>query len=252
MNKILLYPVGTTAAVTYASGFLKERGISLVDHPTPEVTHLLLDIPSFDSDGKLRSGEEPQSVLERLPPHITVVGGNLQHPILDGYRKIDLLQDEKYLAENASITAHCALQVAAPVLTRTFSGLPVLIIGWGRIGKCLGQLLRGLGADVTVTARKEKDRAIAEALGYRSMDPQKTSDLPSDFRLIFNTSPHPAMNKDTLDRFSRCAKVDLASSPGLTGGDIVVARGLPGVYAPESSGKAIAEHFLRRFREGNI
>ena len=40
-------------------------------------------------------------------------------------------------------------------------------------------------------------------------------------------------------------KIDLASVPGMNGDDVIIARGLPGKEAPESSGKLIADTILR-------
>jgi dipicolinate synthase subunit A len=78
---------------------------------------------------------------------------------------MDLLKDPHYLAKNAAITAECALKVAAPYLKTTFSESPTLILGWGRIGKCLARLLSARNCPVSVAARKESDRAMLEAFG---------------------------------------------------------------------------------------
>ena len=43
--------------------------------------------------------------------------------------------------------------------------------------------------------------------------------------------------------------VELASTPGMAGDNIISALGLPGKMAPESSGKLIAETFLRLSKE---
>lgn len=246
---MLVYPVGNTEACRYASVFLKQAGVGLVDHPAPEVTHLLLDVPSFGADGRLRGGGELKRILEMLPSDIVVVGGNLMHPALEGYQVIDLLKDAQYLAVNAAITADCALQVAAPLLTTTFADSPALIIGWGRIGKCLGQLLRAVGADVTIAARKETDRAMIRALGFAAVDTGGISDLLSKYRLLFNTVPELILHKGELRGCRNCVKIDLASKPGINGDDVVWARGLPGIHAPESSGRLIAETFLRSCKE---
>lgn len=250
MTEILLYPGGTSAALGYAEKILAARGVPVVDHPTPEITHLLLDVPSFGPDGMLRSGADPERVLERLSLNLTVVGGNLKHPALSGYRTVDLLQDARYLAENARITADCALRIAAPLLKVTFADSHVLVLGWGRIGKCLSQLLRGLGAQVTVAARKEADRAILTALGYQAADPTGLTDILPRCQLLFNTVPELLLGQEQLALCPGCVKIDLASRPGLSGHDVVWARGLPGIHAPESSGRRIAEAFLRLYKEG--
>ena len=245
---VQIYPVGTTPPVTYAADFLARAGLPLVDHPTPEVTHLLLDIPSFGNDGLLRGGGRLERILETIPQYITVVGGNLDHPALEGYRTWDLLQDEAYLAVNAAITADCALQTSAPLLRTTFSQTPTLIIGWGRIGKCLARILRSLDCPLTVAARKERDRAMLSALGYSPADPTAINGT-ENYRLIFNTAPEPVLSKPILCQYRNCIKIDLASRKGLEVDDIVWARGLPGIYAPESSGKLIADTMLRKLKE---
>lgn len=250
MEEILIYPAGCTDAILYASDQLKRKKIPLVDHPTPEVTHLLLDVPSFAADGMLRCGGTIEALLERLPAGITVVGGNLVHPALAGYPALDLLRDADYLAANAAVTADCALQAAAPQMKTAFSDSPALVIGWGRIGKCLGQLLRSIGTEVTIAARKDSDRAMLRALGYDAADAENLTDILPRFRLIFNTAPNPVLSTEQLALCKNCVKIDLASKPGMDGNDVIWAKGLPGVYAPESSGRLIAEAFLRLYKEG--
>lgn len=249
METIRIFPVGKTAACRYAANFLERSGISLVDHPTPEATHLLLDVPSFAADGTLRGGGELEPLLQMLPPDITVVGGNLTHPALQGYEALDLLQDADYLAENAAITADCALRVAAQQLEATFSDSPTLIIGWGRIGKCLGQLLRSMGTDVTIAARKASDRAMLRALDYEAVDIRSLCKILPKYRLLFNTAPELILDQVDLLDTKHCVKIDLASRPGILGEDVIWARGLPGAYAPESSGQLIAKTLLRLSKE---
>lgn len=246
MAKHLIYPIGSGRSCRFAAQMLQQRGFALVDHPTPEVTHLLLDVPSFGNDGMLRGGGDVGHILEMLPRYITVIGGNTEHPALEEYKCMDLLKDEFYLAANAAITAECALQVAAPLLTTTFSGISVLVIGWGRIGKCLATLLKAIGAKVTVAARKSTDRATLEALGYRTVEPAR---IAGSFRLIFNTAPAPMLRAEQLNQFKNCVKIDLASRRGLEGDDVIWARGLPGIHAPESSGQLIADTVLRLIKE---
>ncbi len=245
MDNWLIYPIGSTPACRYAAEFLRLAGLSLVDHPTPEVTHLLLDTPSF-GPGR---GEQVETILRMLPHHITVIGGNLDHPAVENYRTMDLLQDAAYIAENAAITADCALQVAAPFLTRTVAQSPALVIGWGKIGKCLAKSLQASGNDVTVAARKEADRAILRALGYRAVDPAKLPGHLWDYRVIFNTAPELVLTANQLEKTKNCVKIDLASRPGLAGEDVVRARGLPGIHAPESAGELIARTVLRKLKE---
>lgn len=252
MNHVLIYPIGATDACAYAGAFLEQSGFHLTDHPTPEVTHLLLDVPSFAAGGSLRGGGSLTDTLERLPTGITVIGGKLNHPALTDYPILDLLLDPEYLARNGAITAECALRVACPLLSTVLPDTPALVIGWGRIGKSLAKLLSGLGGPVTIAARNPTDRAMAAALGYKAVDIQRIPEILPGICLLFNTAPAPILDSSVLNGFRKCIKIDLASSPGLEGPDVVYARGLPGQYAPESSGKLIASTIMRHLREGTI
>lgn len=246
MVKTLFYRAGTTAACRYAQETLEAKGLKFIGHISPEITHLLLDVPSFGSDGQLRGGGELEKLLHMLPGNITAIGGNLTHPALAGYPIMDLLRDAEYLAQNAYITADCALQVAAPLLTTTFRNTPTLVIGWGRIGKCLAQLLKAVGADVSVAARKETDRAMLRAMGYKAVE---ITDELTGFRLIYNTAPEMVLPVEKLQLCKNCVKIDLASKRGIEGDDVVLARGLPGIHAPESSGRLIADTITRLIKE---
>lgn len=241
---MLVYPIGTTEACTYAARSLQKAGVPLVDHPTPEVTHLLLDVPSFGPDGALRDGGDIRYHLERLPQTTTVAGGNLNHPALAEHQKIDLLADPEYLAMNAAITADCALRVAAREMKTVFRKCPVLILGWGRIGKCLGQLLRALDCNVTIAARKDADIAMIQGLGYHGQNIYDIRSALSNYQVIFNTVPEGILEEKDLQNLS-CIQIDLASQPGIYGTGAIWARGLPGIYAPQSSGELIAQRFLK-------
>lgn len=228
MKKPKLLPAGNSAAVRHAARILEAQGFAVTDVPDDTVTHVLLNVPCADS------GEELRFLLDRLPEDVTVIGGRL--PPLP-CRTADLLEDPFYIAENANITAHCAIRLAMEALPITLDNCSVLVVGWGRIGKCLVRLLRGLGADVTVAARKEADRAILTALGIRAVPiPCKT-----DHRVIFNTVPEMVLP----DCGDSALKIDLASKPGVGGSGVILARGLPGKYAPESSGALIARTILQ-------
>lgn len=249
MERCLLYPIGCSDSCHYAAILLEKAGFSLTDHPSPDITHLLLDIPSFDPNGCLRDGTDLQELLRRVPKTITLIGGNLDQEYLDGYRKIDLLKDPHYLAKNAAITAECALQICTPHLKATLSDSPVLILGWGRIGKCLAKLLSSMGCPVTVAARKESDRAMLEALGYRAVDFSQITETLQQCKVLFNTVPDLPLHSDVPDLWKNGTAIDLASYPGMKGKSVIPARGLPGKYAPESSGMLIAQAILRLYKE---
>lgn len=246
MQERIFYTTCSIPSITYAVKALARRGCTLASAPGKHVTHLLTGVPAANPDGTPRGGGTWDDALSGLPGSITIVGGHLDIPQLDAYPKLDLLKDPLYLAENADITAHCALKLVMQQLPITLKGCQVLVLGWGRIGKCLGRLLRKMGAVVTVAARKEADLAILRALGYETADITKLSYELLRFRVIFNTVPQPILTKQQLQYASDdCLKIDLASVKGMDGPDVHWERGLPNRETPETSGELIAKTILR-------
>lgn len=232
MKNFLIYCPIRNKALEYAIAMLP-----VSPAPNEQVTHLLLPVPSFTPDGGIRGGGDLKTVLYALPENITVIGGNLQHPDLSGYKCLDLLEDAYYVTENADITARCAVKLLSDCLPFTLKNCPILLIGWGRIGKCLARLLRANDALVTVCARKEADRALLQALGYSA---QSAPD-PTCYRVVINTAPAPVLSTcpDTV------FKMELSSVMGIAGSDVLWAKGLPAIHAPESSGMLIADTINR-------
>lgn len=254
MDEKIIYCAGCRASARYACTYLASAGFTLTDELSPNVTHLLMDVPSFNVDGDLQDGSSIDDLLSGVKPNAVVCGGNLKHPSLAGYRTIDLLQDPCYLAENAHITAECALEIGLSKSTAVLRRNSVLIIGWGRIGKCLAALLKALDAEVTVAARKETDRAMITALGYRAIDTGSIPERLDSYRLIYNTAPEMILPRSVAKNMHPdCIKIDLASKPGMDGEGIIWARGLPGIHRPESSGKLIADTLIRLLsKEGTL
>lgn len=246
MGDCIIYSAGYSPAMSYGTQALKQAGFTIASDPNPQVTHLLLPVPSFAPDGGIVGGGNLSTLLTLLPRDIVVIGGNLDRPELDYYTTIDLLQDSTYLALNAEITAHCAVKLALTQLPVILAGCDALVIGWGRIGKCLAQLLRQMGANVTVCTRQESDRSILTALGYTATD-FSLVDL-GNYRVVFNTVPTMLFPKCQ----GSALKIDLASRLGLGSDDVIWARGLPGKDAPESSGMLVAKTLIPLLRKASI
>lgn len=243
MHERIFYCAGSSKALIYTAAFLSEEGVTFLPCPDHSVTHLLLPVPSFEADGSIKGGGDLSAVLAQLPKTVIVIGGGLRRQELSGYEVLDLLDDPLYLARNASITAHCALELALAKLPVTLEKCPVLVVGWGRIGKCLAKLLGSLGADVTVAARKESRRVMIEALGYRACSTEAIR--TENYRLIINTVPSMILPEAK----GTGLKIDLASTQGMTGRDVLWAKGLPGLLAPESSGALIARTITQWLEE---
>lgn len=230
MKKITVFSMGDSPALSYAIRELEGQGILSAKELTEEVTHILWNIPTK---------AVPQGVI---PASATVVGGNLEK-IQGAYEKLDLLQQEEFLAENGALTADCALRLLGQHLPVSFEKCPILVIGWGRIGKCLAQKLKHLGAQVTVAVRKASDRGMLMALGYEATAFPITNQ--GNYRAVINTVPAPVLKAEQ----NTCVYIDLASCLGIEGDNVIWARGLPAKMLPESAGKLIAQGILRQLKE---
>ena len=238
MYNHLLYIPFPTEAMRYCGRFLYNSGFHIASTPSDDVTHLILPAPAT----ALAKDHDLQQILNSLPSSVTAIGGNLDSPVLRGYRIFDLLKDETYLARNAAITAECSLRIAAQQLPVTLSGTEALILGWGRIGKCLAKLLQSIGCTVTIAARKGSDLAMISALGYRAITYSSLQSSAGEYRIVFNTVPAEVLSAQDCEKFpENCKMIDLASTSGICSPNVIQARGLPGKMVPETSGGLIAQ-----------
>lgn len=240
MESYCIYIPTDTPVMAVVWDILQKQGLQVSTAPSNQVTHVLLPVPSFDRAGNFKCHIPVPQLLASIPEDITVIGGNLESLAC---KKKDLLQDPLYLAQNAYITAHGALKLAANRLPMTFRDADPLVIGWGRIGKHLADLLKACGAAVTVAARDPHKRAMAASLGYRTCDIAQI--CPGDHHLIFNTVPAMVL-PETVPGI---LKIDLASQPGMAGNDVLIAPGLPGKETPQSAGRLIAATVMRYLKE---
>jgi dipicolinate synthase subunit A len=175
-----------------------------------------------------------------------------------GIKYIDFLKQEELAVLNAIPTAEGAIQVAMENTPFTLHDSKVLVVGFGRIGKILSKMLRGLCAKVTVSARKPDIISWIDALGYNAVYTSQIKDVADDFSIIINTVPHLVIDRDVLIKVNKsCLVIDLASKPG--GVDFDYARrigintiwslSLPGKVAPQTSGLYIKRTLYNCLKE---
>lgn len=232
MNSHTIYIPRLTPALSCAVRELVRYGITTVPS-ADEADAILLPVPTpADMDASIFKGH-------------TVIGGNLPKSIP---HTVDLLQDADYLAQNAAITAEAAIGMILSNLSPSLTDAPVLILGWGRIGKVLAKLLQALGTPVSICAHKTEDRAMLNAMGYH---PFRSEDLPT-FRCIVNTAPAPILTEDDMSHVNpSCYLLELASGTYLPEGHVTQGRGLPGKCKPEASGTLIART-VARYLKGEV
>ena len=193
-----------------------------------------------------------------------IIFGGMTQPLaqqVGGFEFLDYYEREDVQIMNAVPTAEGAIMRAMEETDYTLRGSKCLVVGYGRIGKVLAHRLHGMGADVTVAARKSSDLAWIEAYGYRAVHTKNIAELMGKFDLVFNTVPAPVLDGACLERVnSDCLFMELASQPG--GIDVtavkehnlrmLVERGLPGIVAAKTSAAAIRDGIYRILEERGV
>ncbi len=201
--------------------------------------------------------------VSALEKDAVVMGGKLSTALkqaLDekGMQYTDYLEREEFAVLNAVPTAEGAIEISMRHLQCTLSGMKVLIVGFGRIGKVLAKMLSGIGADVTCSARKCSDLAWIKVYGYTPIATSRIAETAHEYPLIFNTVPYMIFDKSVLKQMHGDALIiDLASSPGgvdfdaakKQGINVIWALALPGKASPHSAGEIIADTVINIVNE---
>ena len=228
---------------------------------------LLSSIP-FSKDGELINSTFTSKVISikefiECTEKKSIIGGNLSSEITQklenkNNKVIDILQKEELTVLNAVATAEGALQIALEESENTLHGSKILILGFGRIGKILAKMLKGIGAEVCCEARKKTDIAWIKAYGYYPVELTKLENNLNMYDFIFNTVPYILLNKENLKKVKKdCLIIDLASNPGgvdqaaakKLGLKYIWALSLPGKVAPSAAANYIKEALYNIFEE---
>ncbi len=182
-----------------------------------------------------------------------LIGGKIPENIIKlasvyNIRIIDYFNREELTVLNAIPTAEGAIEIAMRELPITLHLSKCIVLGFGRIGKILANMLHHLGADVYVEARKHSDIAWIKAYGYKPVHIDVLKENITNKDVIFNTIPYEILSYDLLSVVdTNCLIVDLASAPGgvndkmaeILGIKVIKALSLPGKVAPATAGEII-------------
>ena len=161
---------------------------------------------------------------------------------------IDLLKREDLLVRNAIPTAEGAIKIAIEETDITLHGNNMMIIGYGRIGKILANMLKGIGAKVTAVVNRDSVAAQAESDGHKAVYFEDMNKHLKNASVIFNTVPKILLNKSNMEHITNGTLIiDLASPPyGVDINDsrdlglkVLYTNSLPGKIAPHTTASYI-------------
>lgn len=230
---------------------------------------VILPVPGISDEGKLYGPflEKPVFITEKdfscLAKDTPLLVGTAK-PLLKkiAFRLrlnlIEFLSLDEVAILNSIPSAEGAVQLAMEKMPITIHGSESFVLGFGRTGMTLAQLLVAMGAKTTVIARNPAQRARASQMNCRTFDFSKLPFLISQADVIFNTVPAQIVDESLLKRASpQVLIIDIASAPGgidfeaakLLGIQAILAPGLPGKVAPDTAGRILAEVIPRLLAE---
>jgi dipicolinate synthase subunit A len=263
MRKLVVVPGDArdreVARIAEASGWLVtlwESGThsASVDASQLEGAWLLAPISGIDAEGCMHA----EAGLVTLPRrwYVSLAGGRIMAGLVDpavrdqaeghGIHVISYRESERFLWQNAVVTAEGAVAYAVRATGYGLFQRPVAVLGFGRVGRLLAQRLRALGAQVRVLDREADHRAQAQAEGLSAL-PLLPEGLGS-IEILFNTIPYPVITREWERLLMDVCVFELASTPGGVAPEVDCAKlslvrlpGLPGKIAPKRAAEIVWE-----------
>ncbi|MDV2580653.1 dipicolinic acid synthetase subunit A [Alkalibacillus haloalkaliphilus] len=253
-------------ASVYAIGFDEAEGqLENVILTTEErlvkdqIDAIILPITGLDQDGYADTHFSDSSIqlteeqLNEFPDHCLMFTG-IMTPYLRQLssfqeRIVALMDRDDVAIYNSIPTVEGAIMLAIQHTDFTIHNSNVTILGFGRVGKTLVRPFQGLGANVSVYARKNDDLARVFESHAKPLEETDLVDSVKDCNILINTVPDLIVTPKIISALPvDCLIIDLASKPGgvdfryakKRGINAMLAPSLPGMVAPKTAGKILA------------
>ena len=230
---------------------------------------VILPIPGTDLEGKIEtifSNEEvvlKSELLSKTPPHCTIYSG-ISNAYLDSIAKkvnrklVKLFERDDVAIYNSIPTVEGTIMMAIQHTDFTIHGSRVMVLGLGRTGMSVARSFHVLGAKVKVGARKSEHIARITEMGMEPFFLDNLEEVVKDVDICINTIPVNILTAKVLAKMpTHTLIIDLASKPGGTdfryaekrGIKALLAPGLPGIVAPKTAGKILANVLSQLLQE---
>lgn len=215
---------------------------------------LILPIPST-RDGALVTGTDIslESLTASLVSGDVLCGYGLSHSLAGdlserGVTVIDMCEDENFIEKNALLTAECTLSFIMSGSETALSDMHVGIVGYGRIGAALCEMLLYHGAHVTVYTRREQTRL---ELLFSGVSAELVAEArPKGLDLLVNTAPARLFSRAVIEAID-CEVLELASGNNLPWArKLTRLPSLPAKMRPKTAGRLYGEALLRAYEKG--
>lgn len=224
---------------------------------------VLLPVPTTRDGMHVTGTDIPLTdALSNVASESTVFGYAIPESYKDkveevGARVVDLAEDEEFLLENAILTAIGAVGYLLTSSKRAIKGLHVGIVGYGRIGSSLTDLLLFFGARVRVYTSKMLTRV---ELGESGVESRLSDELYSgrgdieELDVLINTAPRDMRTAFSDGKIPFGKRVlELASGKNFEGiCGVEYLPGIPEKYYPESAGDVYYSAILKHVERSDI
>lgn len=242
-------------------GFTGLNQVDFTDLDQTKLDVIILPITGTDQEGYVETVFSDQTVqltnewFDGLHDHAVVFTG-ISNDYLDtatdraNVELIPLLNRDDVAIYNSIPTAEGTIMMAIEHTDYTIHSSRVIVVGFGRVGNTVANKFAALGAKVSVCAESIMDLARITELGHTAIPFDQLHEHTSDCDLLINTVPARVVTKDAIQHLPPHGIIfDLASKPGGTDFDYakqrgikaILAKSLPGVVAPKTAGKILAD-----------
>ncbi|TVX97730.1 dipicolinate synthase subunit DpsA [Cohnella terricola] len=219
-------------------------------------------IPALFTDLELKLTDAHLAALPKTSKVITGMAKPYLRKLCEKHHLdlVELFERDDVAIYNSIPTAEGALMMAIQNTDITIHGSNCIVLGLGRTGLTMARTLQALGAHVKAGVRRDEAFARAFEMGFEPFYIADLARQAGNIDLIFNTIPTMIVTAQVIAQLpQRACIIDLASKPGGTdfrfaekrGIKALLAPGLPGIVAPKTAGRIIANSLSQIILEDN-
>ncbi|MFS0786979.1 dipicolinic acid synthetase subunit A [Shouchella sp. 1P09AA] len=241
-------------------GFIGVSKQEMEDIDWKTVEAILLPVGGIGSDGFINSVFSSEKIkletkhLKQTPDNCTIYTG-ITSSRLDKMASqtkchvVVLMNRNDVAIYNSIPTAEGAVMLVIQHTDSTIHQANIAVLGLGRIGMTIARTFKELGAHVSIGDRDSASLARAFELGLKPFHLDEIKQALEQADVVINTIPAKVVTSSVLTEMKQHAfLLDLASKPGGIDHDYAEKRGLksmlvpglPGMVAPKTAGKILA------------
>lgn len=242
-------------------GFTEVKQMDFTDLVPSQLDIVILPITGTDDNGNVEVIFSNQKItltedwFAQLNKSAIVFTGMTNDYLNDVTKKFKielkpLLDRDDVAIYNSIPTAEGTIMMAMRHTDYTIHSSRVIVAGFGRVGHTVANKFSALGAKVSVAASSIYDLARITEMGLTAIPLDQLHHHTETCDVLINTIPAQVIKKDSIQQLPSHALIfDLASIPGGTdfeyaeqrGIKAILAKSLPGVVAPKTAGKILAD-----------